>query len=354
MNFDADLFRDYWHLICHRNELPQSGDYIRLETPIGDLVVFNDNGDLVAFDNLCPHRGARMFDGSEGNQPAMCKYHGWSYQRGRVVIPLTEDFGGCATHTAKINKFQLDWCGDFLFVGVTPRQSLYDQLAGTAEVLENVSFNIAGRHDFNRYAYQSYWPVAVENALEPYHIGMIHPETLGMLQLEAGHNEYHDQNSIWYAPVGNARLGKQLRLLKKQFAIDYAYDGYMSIYLFPFTMISSTFGYSYSLQHFFPAAGKDEVTHFSSRLLTAHVANEQAGKIVAPLFNSTAQVNRKVFEEDHDVCKLVPKTSWNMQPLKYASVAEEKIGHFRTSCREYVRAKETGGVPALPAVTSVE
>jgi hypothetical protein len=69
------------------------------------------------------------------------------------------------------------------------------------------------------------------------------------------------------------------------------------------------------------------------------------------LFNSTAQVNRKVFEEDHDVCKLVPKTSWNMQPLKYASVAEEKIAHFRTSCRDYVRSTKTDGA-AAPACVS--
>lgn len=352
MNFDVDLLHDYWHLVCHRNELPHSGDYIRLQTAIGDLVVFNDAGDLVAFDNLCPHRGARMFSGIEGNQPATCKYHGWSYNRGRVVIPLTEDFSHCAGQTARINKYQLDWCGDFVFVGITPRQSLYDQLGGTAEVLENVSFNIAGRFDFSSYDYQSYWPVAVENALEPYHIGMVHPETLGTLQLEAGHNEYHGQNSIWYAPVGNARLAKQLRSLKKQFAIDFAYDGYMSIYLYPFTMISSTFGYSYSLQHFFPAARGEEVSHFSSRLLTAHVASEQASKILAPLFNSTAQVNRTVFEEDHEVCKLVPKTSWNMQPLRFASVAEEKIGHFRSSCRDYVQSKATEGVPPPSSLPS--
>jgi phenylpropionate dioxygenase-like ring-hydroxylating dioxygenase large terminal subunit len=344
MNFDVDVFRDYWHLICHRNELPHSGDYIRLQTVLGDLVVFNDAGDLVAFDNLCPHRGARMFSGIEGNQSATCKYHGWSYNHGRMVIPLTEDFGGCATHTARINKYQVDWCGDFLFVGVSPRQSLYDQLGGTAEVLENISFNIAGRFDFNSYEYQSCWTVAVENALEPYHIGMVHPETLGTLELEAGNNEYHGQNSIWYAPVGNQRLNKQLRMLKKQFAIDFGYEGYMSVYLFPFTMISSTYGYSYSLQHFFPSARNEETAHFSSRLLLAHAASEQAKKIIAPLFASTAQVNRKVFAEDHEVCKLVPRTSWSMEPLKYASVAEEKIGHFRTSCREYVSSKAAGTV----------
>jgi phenylpropionate dioxygenase-like ring-hydroxylating dioxygenase large terminal subunit len=87
--FEASLFKDYWHLICHRKEVPAAGDYLRLDTPVGDLVIFNDAGDIMAFDNLCPHRGARMFSGSAGRQAATCKYHGWSYNRGRVIVPVT-------------------------------------------------------------------------------------------------------------------------------------------------------------------------------------------------------------------------------------------------------------------------
>jgi phenylpropionate dioxygenase-like ring-hydroxylating dioxygenase large terminal subunit len=339
MDFDANLFRDYWHLLCHRNELPQDGDYLRFDTPIGDLVVFNDGGDIVAFDNLCPHRGARMFAGSDGRQAATCKYHGWSYRAGRIIVPLAAQFAGCDLSTARLNKYAVDWCGDFVFVGVTPRTPLYEQLGGVAGALENISFNIAQRLDLNSYEFDCYWPVAVENALEPYHIGMVHPETLGALELEAGTNEYHGENSIWSAPLGNRRTDKQLRGLKKYFAIDYGYEGYMSIYLFPFTMISSTYGYSYSLQHFFPSGGGRESTRFSSRLLGAHVAGEPARALLAPLFASTAAVNRKVFEEDHEVCKLVPKTSWSVAPLAYPSDAEVKIDHFRRSCRAYLEAR---------------
>lgn len=341
MDFDANLFRDYWHLLCHRNELPHDGDYLRLDTPIGDLVVFNDGGDIVAFDNLCPHRGARIFAGSEGRQAATCRYHGWSYRGGRVIVPLATQFAACDTSTAKLNKYQVDWCGDFVFVGIAPRAPLYQQLGDVAGVLENVSFNIAQRLDLNSYRFECYWPVAVENALEPYHIGMVHPETLGALELEAGSNAYYGENSIWTAPIGNRRIDKTLRSLKKYFAIDYGYEGYMSIYMFPFTMISSTYGYSYSLQHFLPSGDGRTSTSFSSRLLGAHVAGEQARALLSPLFASTAAVNRKVFEEDHEVCKLVPKSSWSVAPLAYPSTAEAKIDHFRHSCRAYLEARAT-------------
>jgi phenylpropionate dioxygenase-like ring-hydroxylating dioxygenase large terminal subunit len=332
MNLDDTLLREYWHLLCHRKELPHDGDFLRFDTAIGDIVVFNDSGDIIAYDNRCPHRGALMFAGSAGQQGATCKYHGWTYKNGRMIVPHPEQFKGCDLAQAQLNKYQIDWCGDFAFVAVAPRRPLHEQLGDTAATLENIAFNIAGRADLNTGVFDCYWPVAVENALEPYHIGMVHPDTLGALQLEAGVNSYHGENSIWRAPVGNARVARQLQSLKRYFAIDYAYEGYMSVYLFPFTMISSTYGLSYSLQNFFPAADRRS-TSFTSRLLTTHLASGAAQQIIAPLFASTAAVNRKVFDEDHAVCKLVPADSWSSAPLRFASVTEEKIEHFRASVR---------------------
>jgi len=50
------------------------------------------------------------------------------------------------------------------------------------------------------------------------------------------------------------------------FNISDQHEGYQSIYLFPFTMLTSTFGYSYSLQNFFPSQESNK-TFFYSRLL---------------------------------------------------------------------------------------
>jgi phenylpropionate dioxygenase-like ring-hydroxylating dioxygenase large terminal subunit len=336
MDFDQSLVRRYWHMLCHRRELPTAGDYLRLETCIGDVVVFNDGKDLVVFDNRCVHRGALIFTGTDGNQPATCGYHGWTYSHGMVIIPEREKFTGCDLSKARLNTFATDWCGDFLFFGVAPAQTLYDQLADTAEVLENISFNIDARHDVNEYTYECYWPLAIENALEPYHISLIHPQTLAMLELEDGENTFTGRNSVWRASVGNARLRKQLSNLKRFFNIDYGYEGYLSLYLFPFTMLSSTFGYSYSLQSFFPRDAAGKTTSFSSRLLTAATRDAQAAAVLSSFFSSTAQVNRKVFGEDHDVCKRMPRDSWSAEPLKFASNSEEKIQHFRDSCRLHI------------------
>ena len=189
-----------------------------------------------------------------------------------------------------LKKFKLDWCGDFLFVGIEPRYDLYTQLGGVAEYIENISFNINGRLDLSAYEYECTWPLALENALEPYHIGMIHPGTLAKLKLEDGENHFHGSNSIWQAPIGDARIKKQLEKLGAHFNIDYGYEGYMSIFMFPFTMISSTFGYSYSLQNFFPSQTRVDRTNFMSRFLTCPARNAHSEKIIKPFLDSSSKV----------------------------------------------------------------
>jgi hypothetical protein len=98
-------------------------------------------------------------------------------------------------------------------------------------------------------------------------------------------------------------------------------------------MISSTFGYSYSVQNFFPHQTRNDRTNFMSRLLACNVKDEHALKIVQPFFDSSAKVNRKVFEEDHSICKIMPSDSWSPDSLKYMSEQEVKIAHFRELCR---------------------
>jgi phenylpropionate dioxygenase-like ring-hydroxylating dioxygenase large terminal subunit len=333
MELGIKLFQKYWHMVCHRNELPHDGDFLRLKTPIGDVVIFNDGGDYVAFDNRCAHRGTLIYLTDFGNQANTCKYHGWTFKSGKLIIPAVGQFNGCSIDKADLNRYKLDWCGDFLFVGIAPQSDLYAQLDGVAEYVENISFNISGRLDASSYEYECAWPLALENALEPYHIGMVHPGTLANLKLEDGVNIFFGSNSVWQAPVGDIRIKKQLARLGSFFNIDYAYEGYMSIFMFPFTMISSTFGYSYSLQNFFPHQIRHDRTNFMSRLLTCHVRDLHAQKILQPFFDSSAKVNRTIFEEDHSICKIIPADSWSTDPLKFMSDQEVKIAHFRDMCR---------------------
>ncbi len=332
MNLDITLLNNYWHLICHKNELLNDGDYLRFDTPISDIVLFNDLGNIIAFDNKCPHRGTHLFKNDFGNQLASCPYHRWAYRNSRIVIPDKHRFVDCNIENAALNKYQIEMCGDFVFLGINPIHSLLNQLENTFEILKNISYSIEKRIDFNRYNFDCYWAIALENALEPYHVPFVHPKTLGILDLEEGKNIFGTHNSIWLAPIGNLKMKKQFVSMSKFYNISHQYQGYMSIYLFPFTTLNSTFGYSYGLQHFFPSAELKNQAKFTSRILSSKVAKTEYNEFLEPFFKQYALSVREVFKEDHEICKVIPYDSWSMEPLKYASELEIKINHFRQMC----------------------
>lgn len=333
---DEKLFNAYWHLVGHRNELSNPGDFIKFDTPSGDAVIFNDMGNLVAFDNRCAHRGTTIYNADHGNMQPICPYHGWAYRNGKLVIPKKESFTGCDIENADLKKFRLDFVGDFVFLAVDPIQSLSQQVSSLAVLLEKISTSIDSRYDFNRYQFECYWPLAMENALEPYHIPKIHPKTLATLKLGDGNNEITGPNSIWYASINDEKINKSLKSFERFYSLDHQHEGYMSIYLFPFTMLSSTYGYSYSLQNFIPPRATRKHTHFTSRLFVSKTVSGSAAEVMASFFESSSALNRKVFEEDHEICKRMPEDSWSTEPLKFASQSEEKIQHFRKTLKSFM------------------
>jgi len=324
------LIDGYWHLAAHRTELSQPKDFLRFSWASGELALYHDQGSVIAFDNLCPHRGARFFVDDAGNAPTSCPYHGWTYRKGVLRIPPQSrptDTGG---PPPRLNTFETAWCGDFLFASPRPEHSLGDQLGDLFPRLAGISADIDGRSDLNAYPFECDWRVAVENALEADHVDLIHPDTLGALKLAPGRFEYAGANSTWLTEVTDARTVKGLDAVGRYFDLAHAHRGYTNIFLFPFAMLSSTFGYSYSLQLFLPAAAPGR-THFSSRLLRGRtrVAGDHA--VVGSLLDSTAHLNRRIFEEDHQICRRISPAYDMDAPGRPFGAAEQRLKHFQAT-----------------------
>lgn len=324
------LWADNWHLLAHRSELAKSQDYIRFDIAGREVVLYHDGDAVIAFDNRCPHRGARIFDGDAGHERFLCRYHGWSYSKGRVFVADKQQFAHCPLDQLSLATLRIKWLGEFAFVSQSPTQSLEEQLAGMAPILEAISHGIDRRWDFNRYAYEADWRIALENALEPYHVTGIHPATLNTLKLARGTNRYFGRNSIWSAELGDERMARRMASLSRLFDLPHQFKGYESLYIFPFTMLSSTFGFSQSIQHFLPSTTPAQ-THFTSRLFAGRLQPAVKPELVDSFMASSATMNRAVFEEDHEICKRVPPDSWSSAPPRFWATSEEKILHFRRS-----------------------
>lgn len=328
------LWDENWHLFCHRSEVAESSQYLRLEVFGDEAVAFNDGNQVVAFDNRCPHRGTRIYDGHSGKRRWVCPYHGWSFAKGRFFIPQKETFGSCDPTKAELNRYEMAWVGDFLFVAKAPRQSVQEQLLNLHDVVAAISRSIGHRRDLNAYNYQCDWKIAVENALDQYHVALVHQDTLNRLRLEPAVDTYVGRNNISRAALGDERTIKKLKSLGRLFDIEHKPDGYVAIYLFPFTFLTSTFGYSYSLQQFYPGA-KAGRTAFTSRFYAGRLSTRTGPGIMDGFFASSIALNHEVFAEDAAICARIPGSTWSPYPEPYVCAGEDKIVAFRRSMREH-------------------
>lgn len=93
---DRIFYGPEWHMLAHRAELPDKGDYKTAH--IGEaavLVVHGDDGNIRVFSNSCPHRGTQLATCHRGNARMIeCPYHRWTFNnRGDLMgVPGIGDF----------------------------------------------------------------------------------------------------------------------------------------------------------------------------------------------------------------------------------------------------------------------
>lgn len=101
---DPVLLND-WHVVARADELSE-GQILATRLLEEDIVVWRLNDQVLAWQDLCLHRGTRLSMGKVENNTLVCPYHGWSYNSvGRCVrIPAHPDQPPPAK--AKVQSYQ--------------------------------------------------------------------------------------------------------------------------------------------------------------------------------------------------------------------------------------------------------
>jgi len=119
------VFRTAWHLVCHQNDIPATGDYHTFEM-LGESVmaVRGDDGQIRSFHNVCRHRASRLLDGAKGQcgRRITCPYHAWTYALdGRLVgVPFKDTFPGLDPKTHGLVALDQEIFMGFVFVRFAP------------------------------------------------------------------------------------------------------------------------------------------------------------------------------------------------------------------------------------------
>ena len=314
------LFDPYYHFGAHICELAAVDSFVVIDIYKRSIVLWNDNGEYRAFENSYPHRGCRIIDKDEGCHKLVCPYHKWHFKNG-TTIPSQKEFSQYSQKELSLHYYDVQICGDFIFFSPKPKMPLKDQLGNFWEDVFEISKSINARVDKNCQFFECNWKIAIENALETYHVPFIHKETLGKLNLQSFLVEKTKENDIMIAEIGNHKLEKKLKLLKDFFSPKYVKDAYFSMFLYPFSMISSTYGYSYAIQNFFPKL--ETKTKFISKVYS--IIEKQND-----FYQEVSAVNRQVFEEDAEICRLAQlglENKFNENSFFYAQ-NENRIVEF--------------------------
>ncbi|MFN8594299.1 MAG: aromatic ring-hydroxylating dioxygenase subunit alpha [Thermomicrobiales bacterium] len=188
------IFGEMWTCVGRADALPEPGDYRTVELA-GESIILVRGRDRVlrAFLNVCRHRGARLCLEACGQTGTViqCPYHAWSYGLdGRLLgapnIARDEDLDRDTLSLAPVHL--AIWEGLIWL-------SLADDPAPVEAQLEPALVHRFGELEkFQRYDVGSLtvgrsisydvganWKLVVENFMECYHCGPVHPELVRLL-----------------------------------------------------------------------------------------------------------------------------------------------------------------------------
>lgn len=218
-----ELFSQSWTFACTGAELTESGDFVTLRfMDYGLFVIRGDDGELRAFHNVCRHRCSEVLEGSgnTGNR-IVCPYHRWTYSLAGDLrgVPNEADCfpdlekAGLGLHPASVGE-----CAGMVFVNPSPhpRDSFTDWIANMDDHawphrFDDGSMSFSGEIT---YEMNCNWKVFYENAVDGYHLGYLHDQTLGKVYPHRNVWDLVGRNHVWYSTerTGERRAGRSIWL----------------------------------------------------------------------------------------------------------------------------------------------
>jgi phenylpropionate dioxygenase-like ring-hydroxylating dioxygenase large terminal subunit len=177
------IFRRHWQFVGREEELPRVGSFICYDGPAGPAIVLRGaNDEIRAFANSCRHRGARLLNGSGACKRIVCPYHGWAYRHdGRLIgAPGMQDVANFELADFPLLELPLARWSGFIFIHYQASPPpLAEHIGNMPELFDGhrgADMRLAGKLEFD---IRSNWKLLAENALEAYHTGSVHRDTLG-------------------------------------------------------------------------------------------------------------------------------------------------------------------------------
>ncbi|HEX7854622.1 MAG TPA: aromatic ring-hydroxylating dioxygenase subunit alpha [Sphingobium sp.] len=177
------LWPKVWQIACREEEIAHPGEFVTYD--IGDdsiIVTRTKSGEILAYHNVCPHRGRRLASGCGKANQFRCSYHGWRFDlEGRnVYVQDPHDWGGeLGEADIDLRRVRVGTWGGFVFIDMRAEgESLTDYLETVPDYLDPYEYEHMRYRWYLTLHLDCNWKVALEAFIENYHVATTHPQIL--------------------------------------------------------------------------------------------------------------------------------------------------------------------------------
>jgi phenylpropionate dioxygenase-like ring-hydroxylating dioxygenase large terminal subunit len=186
------------------------------------------------------------------------------------------------------------------------------------------------------------WKLPIENALEHYHLPVVHARTLARAGFSGVDFHFDGPHSWWFSPLGDAAKERWDRLAPYFPERSFRNDGYVHLLVFPNLLIAAHQGTVFSIEQVIPLGPRE--TRFVNHLFLARggSSSKPARRAVIEAFqDQVAELGRATLGEDLAICEQAQLGLDEHEGASYLCAEEARVGAFE---RAYLSAMPSGGV----------
>ena len=209
------IFMSSWHLIGHKSELSEPGQFIVCDVFDQSIVAtLGRDGKIHAFHNVCQHRGNRLVEERRGKSNGVfrCSYHSWCYGLDGSLrsAPRSERMTDFKKENHGIPPVRVEEFAGFLFFNLDPKAPpMRDSFPGAEETMlerfpDVQDVRLVGEKDF---LVPANWKVIMDNNIEGYHFelsGPVHTVLANLISFEGYKLTPHEKWWTYTAPANMA------------------------------------------------------------------------------------------------------------------------------------------------------
>ena len=176
------IFLKNWLVATREEEIPEPGDYIRLDALGEPLIIIRDeNHTIHALSASCRHRGAELLHGTGNCKRIVCPYHAWAYSLSGKLLHANDmdEANNFKLMNYSLPAIRAETWGGFVFINFDQNAPpLLTSLLDLPKRFESYGLERMRVTKKWEYYFDANWKIWVENSREGYHVPHAHRNSL--------------------------------------------------------------------------------------------------------------------------------------------------------------------------------